>query len=123
MLGGEARLFFVIGADSFEEINTWREPALLLSSADLVVVTRPGSSVSYLHLPARFAANVIDLRGETGPAAAGAGGERRIYLADYVNLDVSSTEIRRRAREGEEIGGLVPAGVAAYIEKYGLYRR
>jgi nicotinate-nucleotide adenylyltransferase len=62
--GGQTQLFFVIGADSFEEINMWREPERLLSSANLVVVTRPGSEVSTSHLPTRFRSGVVDVRGE-----------------------------------------------------------
>jgi nicotinate-nucleotide adenylyltransferase len=37
-------------------------------------------------------------------------------------LAISSTDVRLRAREGRPIRYLVPAGVAEYIEKNGLYR-
>ena len=36
-------------------------------------------------------------------------------------MDVSSTEIRRRIKAGEDIGGMVPDAVADYIRKEGLY--
>jgi nicotinate-nucleotide adenylyltransferase len=127
--GDEPSLFFIIGADSFEEINTWREPARLLASTNLVVVTRPGYEVQSSHLPDDFKSSIIDMRGRSGDEArlednaeAGAGA-RRIYLTDYVNKDISSTQIRQRARDGEPIDELVPARVAKYIEKYELYRR
>ena len=61
--GSETRLFFVMGADSFEELNTWREPARLLSSTNLIVVTRPGHEVETSHLDERFRSTVVDLRG------------------------------------------------------------
>jgi nicotinate-nucleotide adenylyltransferase len=41
VFGKETRLFLVMGADSFEEINTWREPARILSNVDVIVATRP----------------------------------------------------------------------------------
>jgi nicotinate-nucleotide adenylyltransferase len=123
--GAGASLFFIMGADSFEEINTWREPERLLAGANIVVVTRPGYGLRSSHLPADFTSSIIDMRGRSG---GGAGdevgpGARRVYLTDYVNIDVSSTEIRQRVRDGETINGLVPPGVASYIEKYELYRR
>jgi nicotinate-nucleotide adenylyltransferase len=127
LYGTGTSLFFIMGADSFEEINTWREPARLLASSNIVVVTRPGHEVRSSHLPADFTSSIIDMRGRPGVESGGEveAGSRacRIYLTDYVNNDVSSTEIRQKVRDGETIDGLVPPRVASYIEKYGLYRR
>jgi nicotinate-nucleotide adenylyltransferase len=129
LYGAGTSLFFIMGADSFEEINTWREPSRLLARANVVVVTRPGYELRSSHLPADFVSSIIDARGRPvsrpGPEdGASAGfGVRRVYLTDYVNNDVSSTEIRQRVRDGESIDGLVPPRVAGYIEKYELYRR
>jgi nicotinate-nucleotide adenylyltransferase len=111
-----------MGADSFEEINLWREPARILDSANIIVITRPRHAVSIAHLPAHFAANLLDLRGSrvetVAPPVAGG-----VYLTDYVNVDISSTEIRRRVRDGEPIDDDVPPRVADYIRKYALYRQ
>lgn len=120
--GPQTELFFVVGADSFEEINTWREPARLLSSANLIAVTRPGYEVRTSHLPEPMRASIVDLRGASDFDREHPSG-CRVYLTDCANTDVSSTEIRRRARAGESIAELVPARVANYVEKYGLYRR
>jgi nicotinate-nucleotide adenylyltransferase len=120
--GPETQLFFVIGADSFEEINLWREPARILDSSHLIVITRPGHSLDTSHLPARFLASLTDWRGgrkpESAPQVAG-----RVYLSDLVNVRISSTEIRRKVRDGEPIDDLVPPRVADYIRKYALYRQ
>jgi nicotinic acid mononucleotide adenylyltransferase len=45
-----------------------------------------------------------------------------VILVDAPTAPVSSTDVRRRARDGNGIDHLVAPGVAAYIEKYGLYR-
>jgi len=120
--GHGPRLFFVMGADSFQEINTWREPARLLSSTDVIVVTRPGHGVNLSHLDDRFRSTVVNLReGETEPQIPD-GGNHHIYLTGYVNNSVSSTEIRQRVLDGKSIVGLVPPRVADYINKYELYR-
>ncbi|MEK6303989.1 MAG: nicotinate-nucleotide adenylyltransferase [Acidobacteriota bacterium] len=120
--GPQTELFFVVGADSFEEINTWREPQRLLASSNLIAVTRPGYEVRVSHLPDLRQASIVDVRGRV-PLSRGQAGSPRIYLTDCVNNDVSSTEIRRRVRAGESIDGLAPSSVVNYIEKYELYRR
>jgi nicotinate-nucleotide adenylyltransferase len=122
--GPRAALFFIMGADSFEELSLWREPSRILANASLIVVTRPGYEMRASHLPGGLAANVIDLRGKPRPSCADASqGHGYVFLVDYVNADVSATEIRRRVRGGETIEGLVPPPVARYVEKYELYRR
>ena len=123
VFGSETSLFFIMGADSFEEINTWREPARLLSSANLIVVTRPGHDIGGSHLEDRFRSTIVDLRGrEDYVYSSGDPGEHQIFLTGYVNIGISSTEIRRRVRDGESIGEMVPPRVADYIKKYKLYR-
>jgi len=116
-------LFFVMGADSFEEINTWREPARIFSNVDVIVATRPGHEVKSTHLDERFRSSVIDLRHHGGVPDLAAGDERHIYIAGYVNTGISSTEIRRRVRDDQSIEGFVGPRVEDYIKKYELYRR
>src|SRR5918992_2750325 len=48
--GSEARLFLVMGADSWEEITTWREWERVLSLAEHLVVTRPGYELPTGHV-------------------------------------------------------------------------
>ena len=122
VLGSETKLFFVMGADSFEEINTWREPARLLSSTNLIVITRPGHDVSASHLDERFRSTIVDLRGgEREFNKADSSSEHHIFVTGCVNIDISSTEIRQRRRDGVSIEELVPPRVADYIKKYELY--
>lgn len=122
-LGPKAKLFFVIGADSFEDINTWREPARLMSNTSLIVITRPGHDVDWSHLDAQFRSKIVDLRGSQElPGDIGNSSEHQIYLTGRVNTEVSSSEIRRLVQEGASIVDCVPPAVARYIEKYCLYR-
>jgi nicotinate-nucleotide adenylyltransferase len=118
----QTEFFFIVGADSFEEINTWREPERILENANLIAVTRPRYEVRVSHLPEPMRANIVDLR-DGAPRGGKEPGCCRIYLTDCANNDVSSTEIRRRIRAGESIAELVPSLVAKYVEKYRLYRR
>ena len=101
-LGDATELFFIMGADSWSEITTWRDWERLLKMTNHIVVTRPGYEVA--------------------PPPEGLG--ERILFTDVVMKDISATTIRRLASEGrhEELEKLVPQSVANYIRKYGIYR-
>ena len=134
LAGDGARLFFVMGADSWAEITTWREWERLLSMTDTIVVTRPGYALALDHVTEEIRGRVRDVRGATGEQVERVideGGEGRgpsIFFSDAVRLAVSSTDVRRAAREsskesegGASAGLPVPRAVAGYIEKYRLY--
>lgn len=124
--GEPAFLFFVMGADSWAEITTWREWQRLLTLANLVVVTRPGYEFSAEQVGSGAAASVIDVRGLTEEHVVKSmePGRQKIFVTDAVMLDVSATELRQAARENrsEKLDKLVPLEVADYIRKYKLYR-
>lgn len=127
----QARLFFVMGADSWREVATWRDWERVLGLTDHIVVTRPGHELASTHLTDEIRKRIVDVRGASREAVARSLEERcdstKIYLTDAVALDVSATTIRRTVafdRDFEKGGwpALVPPPVADYIEKYGLYR-
>lgn len=123
--GELADLFFVMGADSWAEITTWREWQRLLTLANLIVVTRPGHE-TVIEDFAGATSQIVDLRGENNPAAVETveADAPKIFVTDAVMMDISATAVRRaaRAEEEEELKRLVPSSVADYIRKYGLYR-
>jgi nicotinate-nucleotide adenylyltransferase len=112
-----SELFFIVGADAFLEIGTWKDYPDILDRANFAVVSRPGCGAG--ELPTRLP----DLRPRMVPA-----GQARtqridpaIILIDAETADVSSTAIRQRRAEGLSIAGMVPAGVQQHIERHGLY--
>src|ERR1041385_207772 len=121
VLGDSAELFFIMGADSWSEITTWREWERLLSMTNHIVVTRPGYEPAATHAGA-IGERIVDLRG--GKASPRSEGAKQIFFTDVVMKDVSATNIRRLASEGRfgELTGLVPGPVLEYIKKYGIYR-
>ena len=128
-LGREAQLFFVMGADSWMEITTWREWERVLTLTNQIVVARPGYEWNALHVTPAIRERIVDLRGASASAQEFAGevegsSEAKIYVTDAVNMDVSATMIRRAIREGREADWfkLVTPAVADYIRKYGLYK-
>jgi nicotinate-nucleotide adenylyltransferase len=118
-----ARLFFIVGADAFREIDSWRDYERVLEECRWIVTDRPGTRLADIRdiLGGRFRDRMRELRpGEaaTEELVENAG----IFLLPVEALDISATEIRRRVRAGESIAGLVPEAVAAYIRLHGLYR-
>jgi nicotinate-nucleotide adenylyltransferase len=95
-------LYLIVGGDTFPEMATWRDPERLFGSCTVVVAERPGADASAA-LPA---------------PRAGA----RVERVASPGLDISSTDVRRRVREGRSVRYLVPDAVADYIAKRGLYR-
>jgi nicotinate-nucleotide adenylyltransferase len=137
-----ARLFFVMGADSFADVTSWREYEAILSEYDVVVVTRPGypdrdscdgdqmggesppphGEEAVGALAPQLRRRIVDLRGGAYPSDEDLKSPR-VYLTDYVSIDVSATGIREAIEQGRSIDGLVPPPVAAYVDKYRLYQK
>jgi nicotinate-nucleotide adenylyltransferase len=101
-LNDSTELFFIMGADSWSEITTWREWERLLTMTNHIVVTRPGFELTKDHV---------------GPHG------ERVFFTGVVMNDVSATNIRRLASEGrtDELEDLLPGPVLEYIKKYGIY--
>lgn len=115
----QADIFFVIGADSWAEIDTWREWEKILTATNIIVVTRPDYEITFSHISDEIEARITDMR---SAAESETNSKDRIYITDAVNLDVSATEIRRMV--GESIDGwqkFVPKEIINYIDKYEIY--
>jgi nicotinate-nucleotide adenylyltransferase len=123
--GESADLFFVMGADSWSEITTWREWERLLTLVNHIVVTRPGYDINLDLVNSSVRDRIVDLRGskQTPRVVNEAAGEK-IFVTNAVMLENSATEIRHALREHDwnELTRLVPSSVADYIRKYELYR-
>jgi len=118
---GCRRTVFILGEDAFAEMGEWRDPEALFALTDLAVMTRPPGQLS-------------SLADRIPPAVKGAfefedGGQRaehrqagtRIELVPISALDISSSKIRERCREGRSIRFLVPETIRERIETSGRY--
>jgi nicotinate-nucleotide adenylyltransferase len=90
------KLFFVIGADAFAEIESWRRWQDVVREVEFIVVSRPGHRYDI-------------------PEVATA------HRLETIDLPVSSSEIRRKLAAGDDRVE-VPAAVLDYIRARGLYR-
>jgi nicotinate-nucleotide adenylyltransferase len=127
-LGEDAHLFFIMGADSWSEITTWREWERVLALTNHIVVTRPGYELESSHVTRAIGERLMDLRGmdheKFSEVVDKSEDARIIYMTDAVLMDVSASGIRRAVREGRDSEWLVlvPPPVAEYLKKYRLYR-
>jgi len=125
--GEEVRFFFVMGADSWEEITTWREWERVLTLTDTIVVTRPGYELPTEHVTEEIRRRIVDVRGRTREEVESEveeSEEARIFLSDASNVDASATAVRAAVEQGDSsrLNALVAPAVAEYIKKYRLYR-
>jgi nicotinate-nucleotide adenylyltransferase len=98
--GPDAELFFIVGADAVLKLGTWERIENLREQASVIAVTRPGFDIDNFNAE------------KTWP---------EVSVLASPPIDVSSTDIRTRVREGRPIDYLVPADVVAYIKEQGLY--
>lgn len=120
-----SELFFIIGADAFAEIATWKDYPRILERAHFAVVSRPGYPVTESagqlpQLAGRMRSGPFDEAFDRtlDPSSSQA---PVIILIDAPTPDVSATAIRARCAEGASIAGLVDARVQQHIEQHGLY--
>lgn len=118
----DAAIYFVMGADSWTDIRSWKDWEKVLLMANHIVVTRPGYDIRFEHVTETVRERIVDLRnGNAHPLNRER--ELKIYVTDAVKVAVSATEIRDDVREDDKLDRAddVPKVVAKYIEKYELY--
>lgn len=101
-----AELYFILGWDSLEELPRWKKPEEIIKLCRIAALTRSTVSPPVVN----------DLDGVIP------GLSKRLILIDIAPVDVSSTDIRRRLRQGLSIHGMVPPQVEDYILSHELYR-
>ena len=119
-----ARLFFLMGSDTFLDLPTWRTPERLGAFATLGVGYRAGSAFAPEGAQARA---VLARLGRPGfrrvppvPAETLAPGDCALVETRPVN--VSAREVRERLAAGDSARYQVPLAVAEYIAAHDLYR-
>jgi nicotinate-nucleotide adenylyltransferase len=130
-LAGEwpgARLFFLMGSDTFLDLPTWRTPERLPTWATLAVGYRAGSGFDPEANEARAVLARLGryswrrIGADAGRAAAlDAVAPGEVLLVDTRSLPVSAQELRGVLAAGHSVRYLVPSAVADYIAQQRLY--
>ncbi len=103
----DCSFYFIIGADSLFDFDTWREPARIAAACSLVVATRNQTD------PVRFEQEI-----ET---------KRKTYNGTFLrldtpNLDISSHHLREMIQKEESVKYYIPDPVIEYIQQEHIYR-
>ena len=93
----ECQFCLVIGADNWTVFDKWYRYKDILQRYEVLVYSRPGSDLADADLP------------------------EGVKLVEMELYDVSSTDIRRKIKQGEDVSQLLPEGVLEYIKENGLY--
>jgi nicotinate-nucleotide adenylyltransferase len=105
----QAETYLLMGADSLRDLPTWREPARICELSIPAVVRRGGASepdfgiLAELVSPQRLA--LI-----------------RAAQVEMPLVELSSTDLRRRAAAGQSLRFRTPRAVEKYIETHKLYQ-
>lgn len=106
--GSEAKLFYIMGLDSINEILEWKKPLELFGLCEFIVGTRPGTRIRTFKRLVKFP----PLQKEVD----------KIHLME-LQENISSSDIRQRVRCGQSVKELLPKAIESYIKKNGLYRK
>lgn len=103
----EHLFYFIFGADCLFTIENWKYPERIFASAHIIAAVRGDADMDAMEQKA--AELVHQYHGE-------------IELLPFLNLELSSTDIRRRVGEGKSIRHMVPDSVLKYIKEKGFYQ-
>ncbi len=109
VLGPDAIVHWVIGADTVADLANWYRVGALVDSCRIVTALRPGwDQINFDALRTRLGDEQI--------------ARLRAGVVDTPRIDISATDIRRRVRAGRSIRYLVPEAVREYILHHKLYQ-
>ena len=104
-LPDDSEIFFIVGQDSLADLPNWRQPQRIISLARLAVAVRTD-----------WEAAKADALEKEVP-----GISQRLVWLNMPRIDISSTAVRDRVRQGISIRDWVPPAVEEYIRQHGLY--
>ena len=99
-------LYFITGADCLINIEKWKNPDRIFKASKLVVFNRPG----YYKESLKLQKNEIEKKYNTS-----------INFLDIMDLEISSTMIRDRIKDGKKIDFFIPKEVLDFIRKNNIY--
>jgi len=92
-------LYWIVGGDQLPQLHKWKDIAELVKLVEFIFLERPGH-------PAKVHADIPGLR---------------LHRCDGHLVEISSTELRARVREGRSLDYFVPHKTIVLIREKGLY--
>ena len=119
--------FLIMGQDSFEGLETWKDARKLLEECHLIVAHRPGGSREFSQ-SVQHLLQCLGVSYQPAPSYEGVtcwrnpATQTTLQFFNMPPMQVSSSEVRKKIAAGEEIRNLLPPEVENYIIKNQLYR-
>jgi len=98
--GRNRPIYLLMGVDQLNTMESWRHPEVIIQLCTILAMRRPGFTPR--KIPKKFM--------------------QKINLIGVRQVDISSTEVRKRLYQGLSARYLVPGAVLEYICRNGLYR-
>jgi nicotinate-nucleotide adenylyltransferase len=124
----DALIYLIMGLDAFLEIDTWKSYLELLEQIPMIVMARADER----HQSAEQGWKILEdyLASKISEDYRFSGSKdcfisevlQPIHICDVKALDISSTKIRQEIKQKRAIENWVPAHVADYIKRKGLYQ-
>jgi nicotinate-nucleotide adenylyltransferase len=105
--GESSSLYFIVGADVIPELVLWKDYTKVFGLCEFIALSRPGYDKKAFF-------DEIDSLSSSYRVS--------INITDAPQIDISSTGIRERVRDGRSIRYLVPQCVEEYIYGHNLYK-
>lgn len=120
-VGADIEFFFILGADAFAEIDTWKRYAELPGFAHLVIISRADNRPGIVEQMIRKC--FPNFQPASDSNAWSAKDQKRSLIQLVMEpVPISSTMVREMVRKNYDVSGLVPPGVGEYIQSKKLYR-
>jgi nicotinate-nucleotide adenylyltransferase len=111
--------YFIMGMDSFETFDQWKDYVEIVSKCNLVVTSRPGLNwpTSIEELPK----GLQPLVGKFKPYEISLKTGHDIYFVSLEDIAISASEIRKKIRLGQKTDKFLPLPVEDYIKENDVY--
>lgn len=105
--GKETELYFITGADCLIDIYKWKNIQKIFINSTLVVFNRPGYDIDKLFENKKKVEEEFNTK---------------IIFLPLLILDISSTYIREKIKNGKNVDFFIPEDVSKYIKELNLYK-
>lgn len=103
----ECEWYFILGADSFFQLEQWYHPERIFANAVILAAGRDDVPAEQMRKQKQYLCQKY---------------HARIQLIDMQQIEISSHEIREMIAQGHSVDEMLPQAVAAYIHEQRLYR-
>ena len=102
----DTEFVFIVGADTFLNLDKWKCVGRILRAASIAVLTRDHISETVLKKKADDYKRIFNAK---------------VFFLNAPEIDISSTDIKKMIKNGEAYKQLLPPSVYSYIKEHKLY--